>query len=194
MLTSRDQVIITNKGDKPLPFRYDGHFYGVPPGASVHVPFEILKKEFGDPRSGPEERLAVVDNEKIRINSRPKERERLEVKYGVNAARLANQQRGGDPIHVSLSDVAPKIEATMVDGTPIATVVDDPGGDTPMAIPIDLDSPEALNARVAQMQKDLEKVMAQAQALEQKPVDKNEDVPVDSPSAGRVTGAAKKAA
>ncbi len=194
MLTSRDQVILTNMEPHALHFRYDGHMYGIPPQASVHIPFEVLKKEFGDPRSGPEERLAIVDNEKIRINSRAKEIERLDVKYGVNAARLANQQRGGDPLQINLSDVAPKVSATTVDGDPIPTVVTDPGGDAPMAIPIDLDSPEALGARVAQMQKDLEATMSQLQALERKPVDKNEDVPEDSPSAGRATGAAKKAA
>jgi hypothetical protein len=194
MLTARDQVILTNLEDHPLRFTYDGHQYGIPPAASVHIPFEVLKKEFGDPRSGPEERLAIVDNEKIRINSRAKEIERLDVKYGVNAARLANQQAGGDPIRVTIQDVAPKISATTVDGVPIATVVGDPGGDTPMAIPIDLDSPEALGARVAQMQKDLEATMSQLQALERKPVDKNEDVPEDSPSAGKATGAAKRAA
>ena len=161
MLTSSDLVVLTNNGVEPLTFRWDGKTYGAPPGASVHLPFDVVRKEFGDPRSGAADRVVFSEDgrERIMVPSRDKEVARLSHLYGVGV----RAQIEGRPM--TLADVVPDVSVTTVDGTAVPTVAADPTGDVPLTLSINLDSPEAVAAQVAQMQKDLDAQRARLTAL-----------------------------
>jgi hypothetical protein len=188
MLTEQDSLLVTNESDKAFQKRYAGRLYGFPPGVAVHVPFEVVRIHFGDPRSGVAKTTAVSEDgrEKIQIASRADERNRLETLYGVSAEILRRQiesrAMGRDLGVVTLQQMAPKITVQTVEGTPVDTVISDPTGQNPVALPVDLSTPDALNARVAQMQQQLDQLMAQAAAATAHPDDA--DVTADTPPGG----------
>lgn len=192
MLTEQDSLLVTNETTESFQRRYAGRLYGFPPGVAVHVPFEVVRLHWGDPRSGVAKTTAVSEDgrEKIQINSRSDERQRLEVMYGVNAEILRRQiegrAMGREMPQVTLQQIAPKVSVMTVDGTPVDTVVSDPTGQNPVALPVDLSTPDALNARVAQMQQQLDSLMAQAAAATTHPDDA--DVPEDRPPFGQPPG------
>jgi hypothetical protein len=185
MLTEQDSLLVTNETNEPFTRRYAGRMYGFPPGVAVHVPFEVVRINWGDPRSGVAKTTAVSEDgrEKIQINSRADERHRLETMYGVNAEILRRQiesrAQGRDLPLVTLDQLAPKVAVMTVEGQHVDTVVSDPTGQNPVALPVDLSTPDALNARVAQMQQQLDQLMAQAAAATDHPDD--EEVPEDRP-------------
>jgi hypothetical protein len=183
MLTSRDQVIVKNLGEKDWRPRLDGHQYGVPAGAAVHLPFDLVAKDLGDPRAGPVERLSIIEGERVRLPSREMELERLCVLYGIHSRRM--QDPDGTPVVELLKRMAPNMEVTTVTGELVPTVVSDPEGESPMAVPVDLDSPEAVRARMDQMQKELDILVRTNEAHQRAPVDRNEDVPEDGPSSSK---------
>jgi hypothetical protein len=164
VLTSRDQVIVTNHGTDTLNWRLDGRPYPVPAGATMHVPFDVVRINLGDPRSGEQARVAMDGNEKIRIASRKDELKRLDVLYGVGAKIMIASQKG-EPT-TTLQDEAPNVTVTDAEGNPIATVVDDPGGENPAPIPVNLDTTEAVAAQIAQMQKTMEGLIEKQKALD----------------------------
>jgi hypothetical protein len=164
VLTSRDQVIVTNHDETSLNWRFDGRPYTVPANATMHVPFDVVRINLGDPRSGEQARVAMDGNDKVRIASRKDELSRLDVLYGVGAKIMLASQRG-EPT-TSLQDEAPNVTVTDADGTPIATVVDDPGGENPAPIPVSLDTTEAVAGQIAQQQKQLDGLLERQKALE----------------------------
>jgi hypothetical protein len=164
MLTSRDQVIVTNHGSTALNWKLDGRPYTVPAGATMHVPFDVVRINLGDPRSGEQARVAMDGNDKIRIASRKDELKRLDVLYGVGAKIMIASQKG--EATTTLQDEAPNVTVTDAEGAPLSTVVDDPGGENPAPIPVSLDTTEAVAAQIAQQQKQLDQLLERQKALE----------------------------
>jgi len=164
MLTSRDQVIVTNHETEPLNWRWDGRPYTVPAGATMHVPFDVVRVNLGDPRSGEQARVAMDGNDKIRIASRKDELARLDVLYGVGAKIMTASQKG--EATTTLQEEAPNVTVTDADGSPLSTVVEDPGGENPAPIPVSLDTTEAVAAQIAQQQKQLDQLLERQKALE----------------------------
>lgn len=175
MLTSHDNVIATNNGSKPIFWKLDGREVGLPPGQAVTVPFEVVRINLGDPRSGEADRIATDGNEKVRINSRANELKRLNMLYG-QGIRQQEEHRT-----VTLAEVAPDVTITTVAGDPVDTPITDPGGNNVQAVPVSLDTPDALAARVAQMQRDLDNLLAQKSALDNEPTD-DAEVAEDAPT------------
>lgn len=161
MLTSSDLVVLTNESEKHLSFRWDGKVYGAPPGASVHLPFDVVRKEFGDPRSAAAARTIISEDgrERIHVPSRASELARLSQWHGLSV-----RQQTDNP-SLTLNDVVPRVSVTTVDGASVPTVVDDPEGDAPLPMPVDLDSPEAVAAQVAQHKRDLEQLQSKLDEL-----------------------------
>jgi len=188
MLTEQDSLLVINESGEAFQKRYSGRMYGFPPNVAVHVPFEVVRIHWGDPRSGVAKTTAVSEDgrEKIQIASRADERIRLETMYGVSAEILRRQiesrAQGRDLGVVTLEQMAPKVTVSTVEGTAVDTVVSDPTGQNPVALPVDLSTPDALNARVAQMQQQLDTLMSQAAAATAHPDDA--DVTPDTPPGG----------
>lgn len=195
MLTELDSLLVTlDPSEKPVTLGHDGRRYGLLPGVAVHVPFELVRRKFGDPRSGASAVTARTEDGKgkIQIRSRADELKRLEIRYGVAGENLRRQMEATQANKVfkpvRLSDVAPKVTVTTVTGEPVTTVVADPSGNAPAPISIAADDTEALNSRVAQMQRDLDTLMAQQRAQSQQGDGSGEGASEDTP--GNAAGSA----
>jgi hypothetical protein len=81
------QFILTNNGTEPWSATWNRRKYTVPPGQHIVVPFDIIRVNFGDPRSvvGVQQKYEDADGNRGDINKREKEIERLAVLLGLYA-------------------------------------------------------------------------------------------------------------
>lgn len=192
-LTSQDLLVVKNLEDHDLKLTSDGRTVIIPAGAAKQVPFDSVRINFGDPRSQENPGMMTMPNgEKVMIPSRGRELKRLELWYGINGIKGEAVAKGDPSLVKELSDVAPKVEITTVDGEPVDTVISDPSGENPVAIPVDLDSQSSLANQQAQLQRQMDAVNARLRDLEGQPTDAPaaaaDEVTEDSPSQGAKVG------
>ena len=171
MLTDQDSLLVTlDENAEKTTIRYDGRRYGLLPGVAVHVPFEAVRLHFGDPRSGesPITAVSADGRSKIQIASRAQELQRLNTLWGVAAETLARNQeaqRTGKPSRpVELAKRVPKVTVTDVEGNPVRTVIDDPGGEAAEPIEVPADDSAAMSNRISTMQRQLDVLLKQQAA------------------------------
>lgn len=181
ILLEHHSVVVENQDQMVLRWKWNGHEYTIAPGTRSTIPFPLLCKELGDPRSGHQEQVVKLEGgQLLRIPSREWERKRLDNLYGVSARKVDAQMKGQEPPQISVADVAPKVKSFTTDNEPIQTVVDDWDGQNQLILPMDLDSPDALRAQLAQIQRDHENLKRLLEAKLANP-DTDETVPEDSP-------------
>lgn len=127
---------------QPLELTWNSRTYRIPAGGSTHVPFELAKVYFGDPRSG--ENIARVRDEfgnDMIVPPRFTETKRLAdlwlgSEFGTNAAKF-REFIPGDRTHFQdgrITDTIPPVEVYSMDGQRIPMVTDDPYGDDRIAV------------------------------------------------------------
>lgn len=191
MLSGNDLLAVTNVGETDINWKVDGQPVNIAAGKAKTVPFDAVRIHLGDPRSGEASRIVVDGRERVRIPARKDEYQRLMTYYGAGVRQLLANQKG-EPINLTLADVAPKCEVATIDGDKVDTVVSDPDGDNPAPVPVELDSEEALKAQLLQLQRAQEATEARIKELEGTPSDgeEGEQVGEDKPGSRRGRGAA----
>jgi hypothetical protein len=166
-----DLVTITNVGDKTWgPVAYESREYECAPDKTVYVPFFLVVKEFGDPRSQPKNGQAVViRGVKHFIPSRESEVARLCTIYGIHDNIVGNGLEARAP-HVIVKDQS---------GIQIPTVLDDMKGNSFLpSSPEQVNERDMLEARMAQLQVQIDALKDNQEAL---PPEDGDDVDEDGP-------------
>jgi hypothetical protein len=188
LINPDDTVILTNQSPEELRLGWNGRIYKIGPGASATVPFGLVAKDFGDPRSGPTKRSYVDDQgRRGQIPARGEELHRLIGLWGfesyveklnINALR----EQKPLPEDPALAEVVPKVTVTTSLGEVVKTPVDDPKGDDMVLVATNLDSPSSVAAEVARISQQLEKMKEIQDALANKPnPDSSQEVAEDGP-------------
>lgn len=120
------------KAGQPYVMTWNSRPYTVHPGQDVYIPFELAKKEFGDPRS-LENVIRIKDeygDEQI-VPDRFAEVRRLQ-NYWQNSVIRFREYIPGDRSFAAdgISDLLPIVEIYSMSGERILMVTDDPYGDT----------------------------------------------------------------
>jgi len=158
--------------NKPVVLQWNSRTWTVPVGGETHgVPFEAIKKDFGDPRS-TDRVVAVRDNPNAPpefIPDRLTEVRRLQQLYQNTVIRFREYVPGDRSfLEEGITDRAPKVEIYTLAGDRIYTVLDDPYGDRVIAAVPTRSDRNALadqltkqSEMMARMQKEMEELRNQ---------------------------------
>ena len=184
LLLEHNSVVVHNDGPATINWMLNGHPYVIAPGTSATVPFPLVCKELGDPRSGGQEQVIRLEGgQLLRIPARDWERKRLDTLYGVSARVVEAWMDRQERITLSVPEVAPRVRVTTTDGEPIDCVVNDWEGTNQLLLPHDMDSPDALRAQLAQVQREQDQLRRMLEAKLNQPGLDPEVVPEDTPGA-----------
>lgn len=164
-----DLVTLTNDDDFPWEAMYESRTYHADPHRTINVPFYLVVKEFGDPRSSYKAQKPNIRGVIHYIPNRESEVARLCFQYGIHDNNVGDGLKAKAP-HVTIRDQ---------DGTQITTVLDDFKGTHALPATMDdISERDLLEARLAQIQ-------AQLDALKDNKTPSNlddvEDVSEDTP-------------
>lgn len=182
-----DLFQLTNLEDHPLRFTVANKTYAAGAGQTIHVPFDLIRLYFGDPRSGPMERSYKDEQgNRTHIPARDKEVRRLTTWHGVvqkgnDIKEKADKEGTAVPPLPTLADVAPKVRIVDLAGNEISSVIADPTGKDAVETFTNLDSPASVAAEVARQRQVLEQMEQRLQALNDQPSADGEEVTEDSP-------------
>lgn len=182
-----DQLIATNNGTEPVRLMANSRLHVIEPGQKRAVPFEAVRIWFGDPRSGPTERLYEDENgTKSRIPSRSFELKRLNVLYGVEGA-VASQKEEADrnktpyPPPITLADTIPNVTFEDLSGKSIKHVAEDPEGKAASSVVTNYDDPMQVGAELARLKQQVAAMEERHDALSNQPTTDEEAVTEDGP-------------
>ena len=126
------QFIVTNNGHEMVTLTWNHRYYHIPPNEHRVVPFDAVRKHFGDPRSVPRtpQRYEDADGLKGDIPRREQEVERLSQLYGVFAGAKHGIESLEDlPNHPLIKDIV----VETIDRIEIFCPAVDPDGTTSYA-------------------------------------------------------------
>lgn len=134
MFMTGDMVRIVSHEPSPFKLVYGKKQFNIRPGKDVFIPFELLCKDFGDPRTQSEKFKIPVDGmHAAYISSRHDEISRLSVKYGVYDPNNLDGYDGPDPLNQTnivhfpgIRERMKDIEAFSLEGDKILLPCDDP--------------------------------------------------------------------
>jgi hypothetical protein len=129
-----DMIRITSLEDKPFKLVLAKKEFNIRPGKDVFIPFELLCKDFGDPRTMTEKFKIPIDGvHAAYINSRHDDISRLSVMYGVYDPNNLDGFDGPDPMDANkvkhfagIREKMHKIKAFSLEGDEITLPCDDP--------------------------------------------------------------------
>lgn len=130
-ITLGDSVRVDNVGEKKLTWAWNNRPYIIPPGGTQIVPFDLMKKECGDPRSGTTAfPLKSEYNGMMLVPSREDEVKRLMQLHTATNVVFREFLPGDEDFLTDgkITDRCPDVEVYTLDGTRIHTVLDDPFG------------------------------------------------------------------
>jgi hypothetical protein len=188
VINSDDTVALTNESTEELRLAYHGRHFRIAPGSTATVPFGLVIKDFGDPRSGPTKRTYIDDQgTKGQIPSRDYELTRLAGLYGLETYNEklkaeAEEKKKPPPEGAPLDAVAPKVTIKTALGEEILTPVHDPKGDNAIQTVTNLDSPSSVAAEVARLAQQLDALKERQDAMANLPnPDSGQEVTEDGP-------------
>lgn len=134
MLMTGDMIRIVSEEDKMFTLSLGKKLFNVRPGKDIFIPFELLCKDWGDPRSMTEKFRVPVDGQHAAyINSRHEVIERLSVLTGVYNPNNLDGYDGPDPMDGNkirhfpgIKEILKKIKAYTLEGDLIMLPCDDP--------------------------------------------------------------------
>lgn len=195
-ITLTDQVSVRNLNhtlpedhwqyNKPVVLQWNSRTWTVPVGGETHgIPFEVIKKDFGDPRS-TDRVIAVRENPNAMpefIPDRMTEVRRLQQLYQSTVIRFREYVPGDRSfLEEGITDRAPKVEVYTLAGDRIYTVLDDPYGDRVIAAVPTRSDRDALAQQLATQSELMAKMQREVEQLrEQLGVATVAALPTDAP-------------
>lgn len=181
---------------QPLRLKWDSREYVISQGESRPVPFDAVKRYFGDPRSS--DKPQVIHDEYGVYNQVADRFSELALlqqlwlssDFGTNQVKFREiVPDDRTQFAAGISDRIPKVEVFTLEGERIYTVVDDPYGDRVIAAtPTRSDAAYQadVNLRLADkldaMEKEMEMLRARLGEAPGAPVDLGPDLPIGKPS------------
>jgi len=155
--------------NKPVVLQWNSRTWTVPVGGETHgIPFEVIKKDFGDPRS-TDRVVAVRETPNSMpefIPDRMTEVRRLQQLYQNTVIRFREYVPGDRSfLEEGITDRAPKVEVYTLAGDRIYTVLDDPYGDRVVAAVPTRSDRDALAAQLAAQSELMAKMQAEVEEL-----------------------------
>lgn len=158
------QILDVNRDeDEPFVLMWDSRRYEIGVGDSAFVPFDAMALAAGDPRSGEAMRSYRDESGNTGfILDRATEVRRLRTRY--------DNQLGDE----SVIDFAPDFSVTDLEDNVIRTVLDDPQGDSVLAVVTTVVDRDALLAQVQRQQRMIE-MLAESQGIDLATIGQNVD-------------------
>jgi hypothetical protein len=188
VINPEDTLALTNDGAEELRLGWSGRWIRIQPGQTVTVPFAVVAKDFGDPRSGPTKRTYTDDQgRRGQIPSRAEELERVAHLWGLATYQDklktdAEREQKPLPETATLDAVVPAVTIKTSLGEEVKTPVDDPKGDDMVLVATNLDSPSSVAAEVARLAQQLDAMKERQDALANQPnPDSASEVTEDGP-------------